>query len=268
MTAQQAIAVMKERLDKARQDFEPYKYLSSGNTTREDLKEALDEAQSDYDAAVRRMEYETAVAKAEAALKKALEDLEAVKDGPKAEDVEILKARISAINTIPEQAEVALEQAQVGVSQAEARVTQAEKAVAQAQAELDVIDVQMKKLTIYAATSGVVLSRNIEPGEVVQAGSPLMTIGQLDPVKITVYVPEDRYGQLSLGDQAQVTVDSFPGEEFDAIIVYIADKAEFTPRNVQTAEGRSSTVFAVELSLENADQKLKPGMPADVVFSR
>jgi hypothetical protein len=65
---------------------------------------------------------------------------------------------------------------------------------------------------------------------------------------------------------AHVTVDSFPRESFMAQVVYIADKAEFTPRNVQTVEGRRTTVFAVELAIENPEGKLKPGMPADVEF--
>ena len=65
-----------------------------------------------------------------------------------------------------------------------------------------------------------------------------------------------------------MTVDSFPGEVFKASVVYISDQGEFTPRNVQTQEGRRSTVFAVELSIRNDDGKLKPGMPADVAFEQ
>jgi HlyD family secretion protein len=112
----------------------------------------------------------------------------------------------------------------------------------------------------------VVLSRNLEAGEVIQAGAPAMVVGDLDRLTITVYVPEDRYGRLNLGGSAQVNVDSFPGDVFDATVVYIADKAEFTPRNVQTAEGRRTTVFAVELAVDDPNDKLKPGMPADVQF--
>ncbi len=81
-----------------------------------------------------------------------------------------------------------------------------------------------------------------------------------------MYVPEDRYGQISLGQQAQVAVDSFPGESFSAEVIHIADQAEFTPRNIQTVEGRSSTVFAIKLKVTDSEGKLKIGMPADVVF--
>jgi multidrug resistance efflux pump len=93
-----------------------------------------------------------------------------------------------------------------------------------------------------------------------------LTIGDLDELHITVYVPEDRYGEIQLGDKALVSVDSFPDETFDAVVVRIADRAEFTPRNVQTEEDRRTTVYAVELLVEAPLGKLKPGMPADVVF--
>jgi len=91
-------------------------------------------------------------------------------------------------------------------------------------------------------------------------------LADLHNMTITVYVPEDHYGQISVGQQAEVTVDSFPGETFPAEVIHIADQAEFTPRNVQTAEGRSSTVYAIKLRVTDGEGKLKIGMPADVVF--
>jgi len=130
------------------------------------------------------------------------------------------------------------------------------------------MDVQKEKLTVSSSTSGAVVTRNVEPGEIIQPGMTAMTVGQLDKLTITVYIPEDRYGLINLGDYAQVEVDSFPSEIFDAVVTRIADKAEFTPRNVQTEEERRNIVFAIELSVEDTAGKLKPGMPADVVFSR
>jgi multidrug resistance efflux pump len=111
-----------------------------------------------------------------------------------------------------------------------------------------------------------VLSRVIEPGEFASPGAGLLVIGQLSDLTITVYVSEDRYGVLKLGQAANVTVDSYPDRVFAATVSHIANQAEFTPRNVQTAEGRQSTVYAVKLTLANADGALKPGMPADVEF--
>jgi len=101
---------------------------------------------------------------------------------------------------------------------------------------------------------------------VVQPGAVTFTLGQLDDLTITVFVTEARYGQLYLGQQVTVTVDSFPGETFMATVMRIANEAEFTPRNVQTEAGRRTTVFAVRLSVEDTGGKLKPGMPADITF--
>ena len=157
----------------------------------------------------------------------------------------------------------ALELAQASVDNAKAQLEAAETTAA---AELDTLDLDADKVTVRAPVSGVVLARLIEPGEVVAAGATVFTIGQLDALRITVYLPEDRYGGVSLGEQAQVTVDTFPGDQFVATVSRIADEAEFTPRNVQTEEGRRTMVFAVELSVMDPEQKLRPGMPASVSF--
>jgi multidrug resistance efflux pump len=266
MTATEAVMEMKKLLDAARAAFEPYRNESSGNSTRDDLKEALDEAQSDYDTAVHRMQYEANLEQANARLKKAQLDLAKVQNGANPDDVAALEARIAAIRIASDPARAAVAQAKAGVVQAQDRLEQAQTAVAQAQAQLDLVDTQLKKMVVYAPTAGIVLSRDVEPGEVVQAGAAVLTLAQLDRLTITVYVPEDRYGQIKLGDQATVTLDSFPGKTFLAKVSYIANQAEFTPRNVQTAEGRRTTVFAIELAINNPKGELKPGMPADVCF--
>jgi HlyD family secretion protein len=156
--------------------------------------------------------------------------------------------------------------AAIGLEQAKTALGQAESAVNQAEANLSLIDTQMSKLMISAPLDGVILTRNVEPGEFVQPGAVAFALADLNNLTITVYVPEDRYGKISLGQPAEVTVDSFPGETFAAKVIHIADQAEFTPRNVQTAEGRSSTVYAIQLKVTDSEGKLKIGMPADVVF--
>jgi HlyD family secretion protein len=144
---------------------------------------------------------------------------------------------------------------------------QAKTAVAQTEANLALLDTQIVKLTVSAPTDGVVLTRNVEPGEFVQPGATSFVIGQLE-MTITVYIPEDRLAEIKLGQQATVSLDSTSKNipTYPAVVVHISDKAEFTPRNVQTVEGRSATVFAVKLSISNLDDLLKIGMPADVVF--
>ena len=268
LTPAEGIALTKKVLDEAREAFEPYRNLPQSNERREELKEQLDEAQSEYDSAVRRIELSAALEAAQSKLSKAEDELAKLQDGPNPQDVAILEARLAAIDAMPIQAEAGLEAARVGLDTAQARLDAAKSAVAQAQAELNLLDLQIQKLSVVSPVDGVVLTRMASLGEIVQMGAPVLKVGMLAELEITVYLPEFRYGEVNLGQQASVNVDSFPGQQFSATVVAIADQAEFTPRNVQTEEGRRNTVFAIKLSIENPDGRLKPGMPADVDFDR
>ena len=93
-------------------------------------------------------------------------------------------------------------------------------------------------------------------------------IANLDTIELTVYVPEDRLGWVSLGQRVAVRVDAFPDRTFEGQVVYIASEAEYTLRAVETKEERVNMVFAVRIDLSNAGQLLKPGMPADVTLPR
>jgi len=152
------------------------------------------------------------------------------------------------------------------MDQAQAADDQAKAAVDGAAAGLALIDAQIAKAVVTAPVGGIVLTRAVEPGSVVSAGAVVFTIAQMDRLTITVYVPEDRIGEVAIGMPATISVDSFPGVTFRATVTYLADYAEFTPRNVQTVEGRQSTVYAVKLILIDGIGDLKPGMPADVTF--
>ena len=153
------------------------------------------------------------------------------------------------------------------VRMAETGVAQAEANLLQAQTALEVFEIQLDKFVVRAPVDGIVLSRNLEVGEMIVPGSVTIVIGQLEEVRLTVYIPEDKYGQIQLGQSVAITVDSFPDEVFGGHIIHIADEAEFTPRNVQTVEGRLATVYAVDILVPNSNLKLKPGMPADIVIN-
>lgn len=205
----------------------------------------------------------------------ALEDAEeAYNDlmtGDEAEDIEYARGQVFVAQQRYDAAYARLLSLQTGadspaVIAAAKEVDKAKSALAQAEANLAWMDAQSAKLEVKAPMDGIILTRNVEPGEFIQPGATTLTLANLNELTITVYIPEDRYGEISLGQTAEVTADSFPGEIFTATVVQIADKAEFTPRNVQTVEGRSSTVFAVKLKVEDPQEKLKIGMPADVVF--
>jgi HlyD family secretion protein len=225
----------------------------------EQARAAMQAAQEAYDAAVAR--------------------LNQIKSGATGNEIDAAQARVNAAIAQKDMAQAQLDQVQKGArseqllaaqAQIDAATAQMEGAEAQieaAKAQADALHVQIDKLTLHAPLNGVVLKRSIEPGEFVAPGGGLMTVGDTNNLYITVYIPEDKYGQITLGQPVTVKVDSFPTEAFTAKVTRIADQAEFTPRNVQTAEGRATTVFAVKLAVDNAAGKLKPGMPADVYFN-
>ncbi|MGA9191246.1 MAG: efflux RND transporter periplasmic adaptor subunit, partial [Anaerolineales bacterium] len=143
-----------------------------------------------------------------------------------------------------------------------------EAAKAQGVSQLRTIVLQLDKLEIKAPSSGVIMKRNVEPGETIVPGASLFQIGQLGSLEVTVYLPEEEYARVSPGQTAQVHVDAYPNKTFTATVLRIANQAEFTPRNVSTVEGRKDTVYGIRLSIENPDMALKPGMPADVTFTQ
>jgi multidrug efflux pump subunit AcrA (membrane-fusion protein) len=120
---------------------------------------------------------------------------------------------------------------------------------------------------IRSPIDGTILMRAAEPGEIVPAGGTILVVGNLSEMTLTIYLPEDMYGKVYLGQEFPVSVDSFPGQTFSGWVTYISDKAEFTPRNVLTVEGRKNTVYAVKLKIPNPDLALKPGMPADALIN-
>lgn len=235
---------------------------ASGASDGQDLRDAaqivldeakidLEDAQKDYDDALT-TEGATDVLEARAKASVAQEAYDLAVDNLRALQTGADSPQVQSAAKVVEQAQAALEQARANVVSAESR--------------LNTIETQLKMSTAYAPMDGVILTRNVEPGEFVQPGAVAFAMADIDELTITVYVPEDQYGAISLGQGASVTVDSFPGDSFDAVVVHIADSAEFTPRNVQTVEGRSSTVYAIKLKVTDTEGKLKIGMPADVTF--
>jgi len=147
----------------------------------------------------------------------------------------------------------------------EAQRAQAQAARAAAEANLKSLDIELARTDLAAPAGGVILQRLAHEGELAAPGAPLFTLADLDEVTLTVYVPEAELGKVALGQPADVTVDSY-SQAFPGEVSYIASQAEFTPKNVQTQEERVHMVFAVKIHLDNPDQLLKPGMPADAVF--
>jgi len=246
---------------------------SGGEQVEDHIQTFLDSAEAELEAA--QLEYDQMlsdqsaeeVLEARARLSVARERYEVALDNLNALLTGEQSLTVRAAEAGLRQAEAGEEQAAANIAQAEAGVVQAEKALAQSQAALDLVNLQIEKLTVRAPIDGVVMTRNVQPGEVIQPGMTAMTIAQTDELTVTVYIPEDTYGRINLGERATLSVDSFPDETFTATVTRIADHAEYTPRNVQTKEDRQTTVYAVELQVEDPEGKLKPGMPTDVEFN-
>lgn len=156
--------------------------------------------------------------------------------------------------------------AQAAVASAEAQVEQAAAGQVQAEAALKLLSIQLDKTSVTAVEGGTIMINNLQVGELTGAGSLAMTIGKLDEVSLVVYVPEDAYGKIQLNQKVDVSVDSYAGKTYNGEVIQISNEAEFTPRNVQTVEGRKATVYAIKIRIPNPNNELKPGMPADVDF--
>ena len=192
-----------------------------------------------------------------------LADLTAMRDNPLAANAQVDAARgqHDAARAAAEAARARLDALKAGPTAEQIAV--AESQVAQAEAGVGLLDVQVAKMRLTAPLDGVVTKRSLAVGELASPGAPILGIVKPDPLKLTVYVPEPLIGRVAIGQPVELTVDPYPGETFRGEVVYIAPKAEFTPRNVQTQKDRATTVFAVKVRIPNSEDKLKPGLPAD-----
>ncbi len=235
-------------------------YAGAGDDEGKTTYQALDEQVKGAEAAVAIAEEELAGARAN------LENLIEMRDTPIALDAVVNQARAQY-----EDAMAAVVVAQASLDALLAKPTAEELAVAQAQvsqaeAAVGILEVQLEKMTLHSPLSGMVTNRSIYVGETASPGATLMTIANLNEVELTVYIPENRFGRIQLGQPVSVEVDSYPGKAYPGEVIYISSEAEFTPRNVQTKEERVNTVFAVKILIPNPVHDLKPGMPADATI--
>jgi HlyD family secretion protein len=147
-----------------------------------------------------------------------------------------------------------------------AQLQQARINVQAAQASLNLLNDQIGEMTITAPVDGLVMTRSVDPGDIVNPSTELLSLARLNDLTITVYIPEDSFGKIKLGQTASVTVDAFPGETFSAAVINISTQPEFLPRTTQAVSSSQSTVYAIQLKLNDASGKIKSGMPADVSF--
>jgi HlyD family secretion protein len=168
------------------------------------------------------------------------------------------------------QAQQALRDARLGparINTLEAELAASEAAVREAEARLAEAQTALNDLTVVSPAAGTVTTRFADLGEVVNVGMPLFELVDLDNLYLKAYIPEVKIGKVRLGLPAQIYTDVFPDQPFPAKVRYIAARAEFTPKEVQTPDERTKLVYAMKLYLDkNPDHSLTPGLPADAVI--
>ena len=171
---------------------------------------------------------ETAYKVAKAALQKATENYQLVKEGPRKEDIEDARAQVE-----------------------------------QAQASLKLAETQFSYTVLHAPISGVVLVKSGEIGEVVNPGTSILTLGDIENVWLKAYIPETDLSKVKWGQEVMVTTDLRPQKVYKGRISFISSQAEFTPKQIQTEKERVTLVYRIKVDIPNPDRELKPGMPAD-----
>lgn len=169
-----------------------------------------------------------------------------------------------------EKAETGLDvlKAQETVAERAERVTKRGARVAEAQisvakAALETAKTALSECRLSAPIGGRVRSRNYEPGELVLPGAKLLVIDDPHSVYTWIYIPNEEIGRLRMGQDVSLKADTYGERVFKGHVVRINEKAEFTPKSIQTKQDRTRLVFGVKVALENQDGALMPGMPIE-----
>jgi HlyD family secretion protein len=147
---------------------------------------------------------------------------------------------------------------------AKAQILAAESHIEVARAAVSLAEANVRECRLLAPQDGIVSSRNLEPGEAVQPGSPVLAITNLEEARVRFYLPNSDLAAGAPGRKVRVEADAYPGQHFEGTILHVSPRAEFTPRNVQTRDDRERLVYAVEVSIPNRDMRLRAGMPVEV----
>jgi HlyD family secretion protein len=171
---------------------------------------------------------ETSYKVAKATLQIATESYQLVKEGPRKEDIEDARAQVE-----------------------------------QARVSLKLAETQLGYAVLYSPISGVVLVKSSEVGEVVNTGTSVLTVADIEHVWLKAYIPETELSKVKWGQEVIVTTDIRPTKEYKGRISFISSQAEFTPKQIQTEKERVTLVYRIKIDIPNPDRELKPGMPAD-----
>ena len=143
------------------------------------------------------------------------------------------------------------------------KIEQARAQVERAQESLNVAQTRLGYTTLISPMDGIVLTQNIEAGEYVSAGSPVVTVGKMNPVWLRAFIDETDLGRVRIGQAVRISTDTYPDKTYNGKISFISSESEFTPKTVQTDKERVKLVYRIKIDIPNPEMELKPGMPAD-----
>ncbi len=233
-------------LEEAHKDKIRYERLFERKIVAEKDKDAID------------LKYETAL-KAYERAKKAYELL---KEGYRKESIETARSKMA-------EGQAALKQARDNLKKIEAIESEVEAARAQVQsakAALELAEIRLAYTELRAPFNGILVSRNVEPGEVITPGQEVLSLSDLSEVDLKVFVDETEIGKVKPGQQVDVKIDTFPSKTYTGQVSFISPEGEFTPKMIQTHKERVKLVYLVKVTIPNPDLELKTGMPADAWF--
>jgi len=202
-----------------------------------------------------RNRYETATA----ALNSAKERQNLVLAGPRAEVINAQQAMVERMRG-------ALKMAQANsleMKRREQELTTRSAEIARSRASIALIDSQLADTIAVSPVDGVVLVKSADPGEILSAGTTVVTIGDIEHPWLRGYIDETDLGKVKLGSKVKVTTDSYKGKVYDGRVSFISSEAEFTPKQIQTQQERVKLVYRIKIDLDNSSRELKSNMPAD-----
>ena len=182
-----------------------------------------------------------------------------VEEGPRQEEIEMARAQVARAK-----ASLRLSDAnRLELRRKQEDVTTRRTDVERARAQLALIESQLGDTVAVSPVDGIVLVKSAEPGEVLAAGTTVVTIADLEHPWLRAYIREQDLGRVKIGSKAKVTTDSYPGKSYSGRVSFISSEAEFTPKQIQTPEERVKLVYRIKVDVENTNQELKSNMPAD-----
>ncbi len=238
-----AVADARAQLEFARSDYARMQALFKN----EDIsRQQLDQARMKLDSST-------------AMLHQAEEKYSMVKEGPRQEDIAGARADVARAQAAVKTAEAN----RLELKRKEEELVARKAAIAQSQAQEGISQSQLNDTEVSTPIDGVVLVKSAEPGEVLAAGTTVVTIGDLEHPWLRAYINETDLGRIKLGQKVKLTTDSFPGKVYWGTIGFIASDAEFTPKQIQTKEERVKLVYRIKIDVDNSSHELKLNMPVD-----